>query len=171
MAKEHSNRCPPPARLQKTVTSLDPLEEEESEFHLPAYQYSLPAHNPRLPTNKQPKCRSRHVKCGAEMPNCSRCVQDDKPCFYAKSRRGMRDRNVPRKRVSMRESGKASPIPGAGFGGNPLAYPVGGSSSESYTGNRSASDASASPESEAHSGSGRQGDPRRLLDLYYKYVI
>jgi hypothetical protein len=70
----------------------------------------------------------------------------------------------------MRESGKASPIAGAHniYGNNPLAYPVGGSSSESYTG--PPSDASGSPSSSSSAKiSGRQADPRRLLDLYYKY--
>jgi hypothetical protein len=70
----------------------------------------------------------------------------------------------------MRESGKASPLPGTHnvYGHNPLAYPVGGSSSESYTG--PGSDESASPSSSTSRISGRQADPRRLLDLYYKYV-
>jgi len=81
----------------------------------------------------------------------------------------MRDRNAPRKRVSMREAGKASPIPGAHniYDNNPMAYPVGGSSSESYTG--PSSDASVSPRSSSSRISGRQADPRRLLDFYYKY--
>ncbi|PLB43498.1 hypothetical protein P170DRAFT_54263 [Aspergillus steynii IBT 23096] len=33
------------------------------------------------------QCRSQHAKCGAEMPACSRCRQDGKPCFYVQSRR------------------------------------------------------------------------------------
>ncbi|CAG8979452.1 hypothetical protein HYALB_00012951 [Hymenoscyphus albidus] len=54
-------------------------------------------------------CRSRHVKCGAETPACSRCQTDDKQCFYAKSRRGMRDRNAPKKSTSI--SDQVSPSP------------------------------------------------------------
>ncbi|KAI0882136.1 uncharacterized protein GGS22DRAFT_170304 [Annulohypoxylon maeteangense] len=41
------------------------------------------------------QCRSKHVKCDATLPACNRCQQEDKPCFYAKSRRGIRD---PKKR-------------------------------------------------------------------------
>lgn len=108
------------------------------------------------------------------MPNCSRCIQDDKPCFYAKSRRGMRDRNAPRKRATMRESGKTSPLPSAAhnvYATNPLAFPVGGASSESYTGPPSDTSATGSPGSASSRINGRQADPRRLLDLYYKYAL
>lgn len=35
-------------------------------------------------------CRSRHMKCSAEKPICSRCVSDSLPCTYARSRRGHR---------------------------------------------------------------------------------
>ncbi|KAI1081941.1 hypothetical protein F5B20DRAFT_533765 [Whalleya microplaca] len=41
------------------------------------------------------QCRSKHVKCDATLPACNRCQQEDKPCYYAKSRRGIRD---PKKR-------------------------------------------------------------------------
>ncbi|KAI2604674.1 hypothetical protein GGR54DRAFT_449644 [Hypoxylon sp. NC1633] len=41
------------------------------------------------------QCRSKHVKCDATLPACNRCQLEDKPCFYAKSRRGIRD---PKKR-------------------------------------------------------------------------
>ncbi|KAH8596573.1 hypothetical protein B0O99DRAFT_660909 [Bisporella sp. PMI_857] len=113
-------------------------------------------------------CRSRHVKCGAEMPNCGRCVQDDKPCFYAKSRRGMRDRNAPRKRANMKETTRVNPIPGGHniYSNNSLAYSS-HNSSESYS--RPSSEASASPESSSSKLSGRQGNPKHLLDLYYNY--
>lgn len=103
------------------------------------------------------------------MPNCSRCLQDDKPCFYAKSRRGMRDRNAPRKRVSMREAGKGSPKPSISNGQSlsSLAYLRASSSNESYTG--ASSDGSGSPESSSSRLSGKVASQRRLLDLYYKY--
>ncbi|KAI0538771.1 hypothetical protein GGR58DRAFT_284829 [Xylaria digitata] len=41
------------------------------------------------------QCRSKHVKCDAAQPACSRCVTEEKPCYYTKSRRGIRD---PKKR-------------------------------------------------------------------------
>ncbi|PVH87129.1 hypothetical protein DL98DRAFT_509999 [Cadophora sp. DSE1049] len=112
-------------------------------------------------------CRSRHVKCGAEMPNCSRCLQDDKPCFYAKSRRGMRDKNAPKKRASMREAGKGCPVQASSSGQsfNSLSYLRANSSNDSYTG--PSSDGSASPESSSSRLSGKVATPKRLLDLYY----
>lgn len=121
--------------------------------------------NRRL-TNSQ--CRSRHVKCGAETPNCSRCIQDDKPCFYAKSRRGMRDKNAPRKRASMREAGRESPTSASLNGSDHygLNYSYGGSSRDSYT--RPSSDASLSPSSSTSRLSGKSASTARLLDLYYK---
>ncbi|KAI0454871.1 hypothetical protein F5B21DRAFT_514399 [Xylaria acuta] len=41
------------------------------------------------------QCRSKHVKCDATQPACGRCIGEGKPCYYAKSRRGIRD---PKKR-------------------------------------------------------------------------
>ncbi|KAJ8129622.1 hypothetical protein O1611_g4008 [Lasiodiplodia mahajangana] len=41
------------------------------------------------------QCRSKHVKCDATQPACGRCVAEGKPCYYTKSRRGIRD---PKKR-------------------------------------------------------------------------
>lgn len=103
------------------------------------------------------------------MPNCSRCLQDDKPCFYAKSRRGMRDRNTPKKRASMREAGKTSPVPPSSSGQslNSLSYLRANSSNDSYTG--PSSDCSGSPESSSSRLSGKVTSPKRLLDLYYRY--
>ncbi|EFQ25480.1 hypothetical protein CGRA01v4_02521 [Colletotrichum graminicola] len=40
-------------------------------------------------------CRSKHVKCDSALPACLRCRLEEKTCYYAKSRRGIRD---PRKR-------------------------------------------------------------------------
>ncbi|KAK6521255.1 hypothetical protein TWF506_001479 [Arthrobotrys conoides] len=34
------------------------------------------------------ECRSRHLKCDAGTPSCSRCVTDTRDCIYVKSRRG-----------------------------------------------------------------------------------
>ncbi|GAP84376.1 putative C6 transcription factor [Rosellinia necatrix] len=41
------------------------------------------------------QCRSKHVKCDATQPACGRCQAEGKPCYYTKSRRGIRD---PKKR-------------------------------------------------------------------------
>jgi hypothetical protein len=115
-------------------------------------------------------CRSRHVKCGAETPSCSRCLQDDKPCFYAKSRRGMRDKNAPRKRESMREAGRESPTSGSIISGNGnygMSYSHGDSSTGSYT--RPSSDASTSPGSSTLRLSGKIASTARLVDLYYSF--
>ncbi|KAL0935273.1 C6 transcription factor [Colletotrichum truncatum] len=40
-------------------------------------------------------CRSKHVKCDSALPSCLRCRLEEKTCYYAKSRRGIRD---PKKR-------------------------------------------------------------------------
>ncbi|KAK8072408.1 hypothetical protein PG996_005756 [Apiospora saccharicola] len=37
------------------------------------------------------QCRSKHMKCDATLPACKRCTTEGKTCFYAKSRRGIRD--------------------------------------------------------------------------------
>ncbi|KXH54033.1 importin-beta domain-containing protein [Colletotrichum salicis] len=36
-------------------------------------------------------CRSKHVKCDSALPTCLRCRLEEKTCYYAKSRRGIRD--------------------------------------------------------------------------------
>jgi hypothetical protein len=108
------------------------------------------------------------VKCGAETPSRIRCQQDGRPCFYSKSRRGMRDRNVPRKRASMREGdqeGLKSSCPN-GNGLRPAQPPMcplnglydGASSEGSLSSESSSSRPSTSPKSES-----------RLIDLYYRY--
>lgn len=81
----------------------------------------------------------------------------------------MRDRNAPRKRASMKENGRPGPISGGHYGlaHNPMTYPIGPSSTDSYT--RPSSDASASPASSSSRLSGKSPSPTRLLDLYYKY--
>lgn len=34
-------------------------------------------------------CRSRHLKCDAKPPRCSRCRKENRECDYARSRRGL----------------------------------------------------------------------------------
>ncbi|KAI1309744.1 hypothetical protein F5Y03DRAFT_392623 [Xylaria venustula] len=51
------------------------------------------------------QCRSKHVKCDAKQPACGRCLLEDKPCYYTKSRRGIRD---PKKRSLISDN---PPIP------------------------------------------------------------
>jgi len=77
----------------------------------------------------------------------------------------MRDRNAPKKRANMREAAKANPIQGGHdiYSNTTLPYGV---SSGSYS--RASSEATGSPGSPSSIVSGRQADPRRLLDLYYK---
>ena len=41
------------------------------------------------------ECRSRHIKCDAKTPTCSRCKSEERQCQYVQSRRGYRG---PRKR-------------------------------------------------------------------------
>ncbi|OAR00687.1 hypothetical protein LLEC1_06328 [Akanthomyces lecanii] len=44
-------------------------------------------------------CRSRHQKCDAKKPRCTRCSEGDRSCQYTKSRRGA---NIPREDVPRR---------------------------------------------------------------------
>ncbi|KAF4632691.1 hypothetical protein G7Y89_g5442 [Cudoniella acicularis] len=116
-------------------------------------------------------CRSRHVKCGAEMPACNRCLQDDKPCFYAKSRRGMRDRSSSKKKASQRDRGSRSPTfnnnnysqntNSSGYSNNNM---FGNSTNDAYTNGSSSS--RGSPSSSSASG---PATSRQLIDLFYTY--
>ncbi|PQE23030.1 Zn2Cys6 transcriptional regulator protein [Rutstroemia sp. NJR-2017a WRK4] len=102
------------------------------------------------------------------MPSCSRCQQDDKPCFYAKSRRGMRDKNAPRKRGSVKEQPRGRST--SDNGGHPSSSGslVGNSSSESWPGLSSEAPSPASSSSRLSS-TQPVVDPRRLIDLYYNF--
>ncbi|KAK6860117.1 importin-beta domain-containing protein [Apiospora arundinis] len=71
------------------------------------------------------QCRSKHMKCDATLPACKRCTGEGKPCFYAKSRRGIRDQkkrslisdrpvSVPKNSNSLGWSLPARNAPGSG---------------------------------------------------------
>ncbi|THV45431.1 hypothetical protein BGAL_0490g00060 [Botrytis galanthina] len=114
-------------------------------------------------------CRSRHVKCGAEMPSCSRCQQDDKPCFYAKSRRGMRDKNATRIKQSAKEHirDRYTVNNQVGYSTSARSH-AGNSSSKSWTG--AVSDTSPSPRRpSSRLNSVKPMDSKRLIDLYYNF--
>jgi hypothetical protein len=50
------------------------------------------------------QCRSRHVKCDAAQPACTRCNRDGKACNYQKSRRGGLDKAaLARRRLRMQQ--------------------------------------------------------------------
>jgi hypothetical protein len=54
------------------------------------------------------QCRSRHVKCDAAQPSCSRCQRDGKECTYHKSRRGGLDKAaLARRRMRLLEEEQA----------------------------------------------------------------
>ncbi|CZR51450.1 uncharacterized protein PAC_01326 [Phialocephala subalpina] len=113
-------------------------------------------------------CRSRHVKCGAGMPSCNRCVRDAKTCFYLPSRRAARDANTLRERTPIHEMGKE--IGGHSRGLAPLTYDTGCSPSESYRSHTGlSSEVSGSPASSPSRNSPKDASPRRLLDLYYNF--
>jgi len=48
------------------------------------------------------ECRSRHLKCDAGTPQCSRCVVDKRECNYVKSRRGWK--GTRRKKVQQQQN-------------------------------------------------------------------
>ncbi|KAI0109082.1 hypothetical protein GGR51DRAFT_105730 [Nemania sp. FL0031] len=53
------------------------------------------------------QCRSKHVKCDATQPACGRCIVEGKPCYYTKSRRGIRD---PKKRSLILDEPPVPPL-------------------------------------------------------------
>ncbi|KAI1132691.1 hypothetical protein F5Y10DRAFT_184336 [Nemania abortiva] len=53
------------------------------------------------------QCRSKHVKCDATQPACGRCIVEGKPCYYTKSRRGIRD---PKKRSLISDEPPIPPL-------------------------------------------------------------
>ena len=71
----------------------------------------------------------------------------------------MRDKNVPRKRASMREGGKGSPGPGAPYRGQP------NPSRELYV--APTPDVSENPKSSSLRPSGNTVSLRKLINLYY----
>lgn len=52
------------------------------------------------------ECRSRHLKCDAGVPACSRCVADKRECCYVKSRRGWK--GTRRKKVAAASAAAAA---------------------------------------------------------------
>ncbi|KAI1323915.1 hypothetical protein F5Y16DRAFT_403016 [Xylariaceae sp. FL0255] len=63
----------------------------EQEAILPNGQLAKPTNGNRVSVACIP-CRSRHVRCGAEQPVCSRCTKENRTCQYVKSKRGGLDR-------------------------------------------------------------------------------
>jgi len=57
------------------------------------------------------ECRSRHLKCDAGTPACTRCLADKRECNYVKSRRGWK--GTRRKKV-LQQATTATAKPGAG---------------------------------------------------------
>jgi hypothetical protein len=74
----------------------------------------------------------------------------------------MRDKNVPRKRASMREGGKGSPGPSTSYRSQP--YP----SRELYV--APVPDVSEHPRSSSLRLSAKIAGPKNLINLYYTYV-
>jgi hypothetical protein len=115
-------------------------------------------------------CRTRHLRCDAAPPICARCRLENKPCSYAKSRRGARAGGggaVPsRKRAARRgagekpdsgrtsSSGVSSAPPSANHADS---RPVSAAGSESYRGTPQNSDAR------------WEGSSLKMLELYYKF--
>jgi hypothetical protein len=59
-------------------------------------------------------CRSRHAKCDGTKPSCNRCAELNKPCEYARSRRGGLDRGAleeRRKRLAAAKSTTSPTLP------------------------------------------------------------
>ena len=67
-------------------------------------------------------CRSRHIRCNAAKPTCSRCTSDGMPCIYTSSRRHGNHRRKADTEATYRESRHQaildSPIPDLGLSVN-----------------------------------------------------
>lgn len=50
------------------------------------------------------QCRSKHLKCDGGLPACVRCRLEEMDCYYAKSRRGIRD---PKRRSILKQEASA----------------------------------------------------------------
>ncbi|KAI0178846.1 hypothetical protein GGR52DRAFT_533792 [Hypoxylon sp. FL1284] len=85
MSRDSENRASSLSRPASTVSSPEGSEPKAANRSKANIRVSLAC----------VQCRSKHIKCDATLPACNRCQQEDKPCFYAKSRRGIRD---PKKR-------------------------------------------------------------------------
>jgi hypothetical protein len=113
-------------------------------------------------------CRTRHLRCDAAPPICGRCRLENKPCSYAKSRRGARAGRgaaVPSRKGATppdagekADSGRTSSVSSASPPTNPTdSRPASVAGSESYR--------SASQYSDAHC----EGNSLKMLELYYKF--
>lgn len=104
------------------------------------------------------------------MPACNRCQQDDKPCFYAKSRRGMRDRSAPKKnKTSTSRTGSHSPTAlNDQFSfmnvNSSNGHMIGNTTNELYIGSSNSSTGSPTRSPSIPTTS------RQLVDLFYTYV-
>lgn len=106
------------------------------------------------------QCRSKHVKCDATLPACNRCQQEDKPCFYAKSRRGIRD---PKKRSLISDK---PPATSAGPIFSTSNFPSAPSSVQSLRD----LPGGWTVKSDSHASVSPQSEKELLLDLFYNYL-
>lgn len=55
------------------------------------------------------QCRSRHIKCDAVQPSCTRCAREGKECTYQKSRRGGLDKAaLARRRLRLQQESEGA---------------------------------------------------------------
>ena len=112
-------------------------------------------------------CRTRHLRCDAAPPICGRCRLENKPCSYAKSRRGAgaggRGAVPSRKRTARRGAGEELDSGWTGSSGVSSAAnhadsrPTSAASSESYRSTSQNFDARC------------EGSSLKMLELYYKF--
>ncbi|KAJ5623501.1 hypothetical protein N7490_012106 [Penicillium lividum] len=123
-------------------------------------------------------CRSRHLKCDAKKPRCTRCTEFSRECQYARSRRGGLDRAAlteHRKRLAaVEDSGVNSPSPQRSASQGRQGFSSGivdmdlsnsyGLLDASSAGDRSSSTGSSAAPLQFNS---IESDP--LIDFYYKH--
>ncbi|KAI0837538.1 hypothetical protein F5Y06DRAFT_68261 [Hypoxylon sp. FL0890] len=148
MSRDSENRTSSLSRQGSTASSPDGSEPKAANRSKANIRVSLAC----------VQCRSKHVKCDATLPACNRCQQEDKPCFYAKSRRGIRD---PKKRSLISDkppmTSSASFLPTSNFSSPPSVHSLQDLPSGWTVNSMSSTDASPKNETEL------------LLDLFYSY--
>ncbi|KAL7271926.1 hypothetical protein RUND412_005288 [Rhizina undulata] len=80
--------APPPATEQAPTLAQQQQQQPQQSHQQQQYQRIARFVGPPPVALACTECRSRHLKCNAGVPSCSRCLTDKRECSYVKSRRG-----------------------------------------------------------------------------------
>ncbi|TGZ77021.1 hypothetical protein EX30DRAFT_352195 [Ascodesmis nigricans] len=88
VASPTSSTASPPAPVYATTTTSNAITPPAQQSQTTQYQRIARFVGPPPVALACTECRSRHLKCDAGTPSCSRCLADKRECTYVKSRRG-----------------------------------------------------------------------------------